>query len=152
MRQQTEQEVLKRLTALCARGEHCAYEMREKMRRWNVDEDVQQRVVSYLEQHHFIDEERYCRAFVSDKLAYNKWGRRKVEQALYAKRISRETINRVLEEVEPADYEETLRHLLEAKSRSVKAETDYERRTKLIRFALSRGFTMDVILKVLGDD
>ena len=72
--------------------------------------------------------------------------------AWYAKRISRETINRVLEEVEPANYEETLRHLIEAKSRSVKAETDYERRTKLIRFALSRGFTMDVVLKVLGDD
>ena len=148
MRQQTEQEVLKRLTALCARGEHCAYEMREKMRRWDVDEEVQ-RVVSYLEQHHFIDEERYCRAFVNDKLTYNRWGRRKVEQALYAKRISAEVQRRVLDEVSGEDYVAQLRPLLEAKSKSVKAENDYERRTKLIRFALSRGFTMDIILDVL---
>ena len=149
MRQQTEQEVLKRLTALCARGEHCAYEMREKMRRWDVDEEVQQRVVSYLEQHHFIDEERYCRAFVNDKLTHNRWGRRKVEQALYAKRISAEVQRRVLDEVSGEDYVAQLRPLLEAKSKSVKAENDYERRTKLIRFALSRGFTMDIILDVL---
>lgn len=152
MRPLTEEEILRKLTAVCARGEHCAHDMREKMRRWEVDADTQDRVVDYLEEHRFIDEERYCRAFVEDKLTYNRWGRRKVEQALAAKRIGREVVARVLDEVDPADYEATLRPLLEAKSRSVKAASDYERRTKLIRFALSRGFTMDTILKVLGDD
>ena len=72
-----------------------------------------------------------------------------MEQALYAKRISAEVQRRVLDEVSGEDYVAQLRPLLEAKSKSVKAENDYERRTKLIRFALSRGFTMDIILDVL---
>ena len=152
MKPLTEKEVVRKLTALCARSEHCAHEMREKMRRWEVEEGTQERVIDYLQEHQYIDEERFCRAFVNDKLTYNRWGRRKVEMALAAKHISRETVQRVLEEVEPTHFEAVLRPLLEAKSRSVKADSDYERRTKLIRFALSRGFTMDVILKALPDD
>lgn len=149
MKPLTEKEVIQKLAALCARSEHCAHEMREKMRRWEVEECIQERVIDYLQEHHYIDEERFCRAFVKDKLTYNRWGRRKVEQALYAKRISAEVQRRILDEVSGEDYVAQLRPLLEAKSKSVKAENDYERRTKLIRFALSRGFTMDIILDVL---
>ena len=149
MRPLTEKEVIQKLAALCARSEHCAHEMREKMRRWEVEDTVQERVITYLQEHQYIDEERFCRAFVKDKLTYNRWGRRKVEQALYAKRISSEVQRRVLDEVADTDYAEKLRPLLEAKAKSIKAENDYERRTKLIRFALGRGFTMDVILDVV---
>ena len=149
MRPLTEKEVIQKLAALCARSEHCAHEMREKMRRWEVDEAVQERVINYLQEHQYIDEERYCRAFVKDKLTYNRWGRRKVEQALYAKHIPQEVQRRVLDEFSNEDYAEKLYPLLEAKAKTIKAENDYERRAKLIRFALSRGFTMDVILDVM---
>ncbi len=152
MKQLTEKEVLRKLTATCARREHCIFEMREKMKQWQVDEDTQQRAIDYLTEHQFIDEERFCRAFVKDKLTYNKWGRKKVEQALFAKRLSGDLIERVLDEVEPENYEATLRPLLETKRKSIKADSDYERNAKLIRFALSRGFTMDTILKVLNTD
>lgn len=149
MRPLTEKEVIQKLAALCARSEHCAHEMREKMRRWEVDEAIQERVINYLQEHQYIDEERYCRAFVKDKLTYNRWGRRKVEQALYAKHIPQEVQRRVLDEFSNEEYAEKLHPLLEAKAKTIKAESDYERRTKLIRFALSRGFTMDVILDVM---
>ena len=151
MRPLTEKEVIQKLAALCARSEHCAHEMREKMRRWEVEDTVQERVITYLQEHQFIDEERFCRAFVKDKITYNRWGRRKVEQALYAKRISPEVQRRVLDEVDDTDYAEKLRPLLETKAKSIKADNDYERRTKLIRFALSRGFTMDIILDTLSE-
>jgi regulatory protein len=100
----------------------------------------------------FIDEERYCRAFVKDKVVYNKWGRRKVEQALWAKRIPQEIISEALDEVDQENYVDTLRQLLKNKSRSVKASSEYERIQKLIRFAAGRGFTMDVIRQCLNTD
>jgi regulatory protein len=100
----------------------------------------------------FIDEERYCRAFVKDKVVYNKWGRRKVEQALWAKRIPQEIIREALDEVDQENYVDTLRQLLKNKSRSVKASSEYERTQKLIRFAAGRGFTMDVIRQCLNTD
>ena len=36
MREMTEQQVMQKLSALCAQAEHCSYEMTEKMRRWGV--------------------------------------------------------------------------------------------------------------------
>lgn len=69
----TEKDALLRLTSLCARGEHCAHEMREKMRRWELTDDEQARVMEYLTDRKFVDDERYARAFVADKIKYGKW-------------------------------------------------------------------------------
>lgn len=145
----TEEQVLNKLTTLCARGEHCQQEMLDKMRKWEIEEDVQARVMEYLLKEKFIDEERYTRMFVEEKIKFNKWGRKKVEQALYMKRIPRSISAPILDEVDEDNYEEILRPLLEAKRKSVTGKSEYEIRGKLIRFALSRGFDMDTILSVL---
>ena len=145
----TEEQVLNKLTTLCARGEHCQQEMLDKMRRWEIDESVQARVMEYLLKEKFIDEERYARCFVEEKIKFNGWGRKKVEQALYMKRIPSSIYNPILDEVDEKNYEEILRPLLETKRKTVTGKSEYEIRGKLIRFALSRGFEMDEILKVL---
>lgn len=145
----TEEQVLNKLTTLCARGEHCQQEMLDKMRKWEIEEDVQARVMEYLLKEKFIDEERYTRLFVEEKIKFNKWGRKKLEQALYIKRIPRSIYAPILDEVDEDNYEEILRPLLEAKRKSVTGKSEYEIRGKLIRFALSRGFDMDTILSVL---
>lgn len=145
----TEEQVLNKLTTLCARGEHCQQEMLDKMRKWEIEEDVQARVMEYLLKEKFIDEERYTRLFVEEKIKFNKWGRKKLEQALYMKRIPRSIYAPILDEVDDDNYEEILRPLLEAKRKSVTGKSEYEIRGKLIRFALSRGFDMDTILSVL---
>lgn len=145
----TEEQVLNKLTTICARGEHCQQEMLDKMRRWEIEEDVQARVMEYLLKEKFIDEERYTRMFVEEKIKFNKWGRKKLEQALYMKRIPRSIYAPILDEVDEDNYEEILRPLLEAKRKSVTGKSEYEIRGKLIRFALSRGFDMDTILSVL---
>ena len=145
----TEEQVLNKLTTLCARGEHCQQEMLDKMRKWEIEEDVQARVMEYLLKEKFIDEERYTRLFVEEKIKFNKWGRKKLEQALYMKRIPRSIYAPILDEVDEDNYEEILRPLLEAKRKAVTGKSEYEIRGKLIRFALSRGFDMDTILSVL---
>ena len=117
--------------------------MDEKMRRWQLPEDERRRVIDRLTEERFIDEERYCRFFVRDKIRQNKWGRRKVEQALYMKRIPEDRVARILDEVDRETYIEILRPLLQAKRKTVKANSDYELECKLIRFALSRGFSVD---------
>ncbi len=145
MKQITEQEAYLQLAALCANAEHCQYEMTEKMRRWELSETAQAQVMKRLVGERYVDDERYARAFVKDKVRYNKWGRRKVEQALWAKHIDEDIRQRVLDEVDDAEYLRVLRPLIQQKRKSVKANSDYERNGKLIKFALSRGFTMDII-------
>ena len=141
----TEQEAYLQLAALCAQAEHCQQGMRDKMRRWELDESVQNRIIDRLIKERYVDDERYARAFVKDKIRYNKWGRRKVQQALWQKRIDADIQQRVLDEIDEKEYLDVLRPLLKQKRKSIRAANDYELNQKLARFALSRGFTFDLI-------
>lgn len=145
----TEEQIYQKLSALCASAEHCSYEMTEKMRRWQVPDDMQARVMERLVKERFVDDERYCRFFVRDKIRYNKWGRRKVEQALMMKRIPRDIISGALGEVDAEEYIAVLRPLLQSKRKTIKAASEYELNAKLIRFAMGRGFDMDIIRECL---
>ena len=115
------------------------------MRKWELSEEVRARVMARLIKERYVDDERYARAFVKDKIRYNKWGRRKVQQALWAKRIDQDIQQQVLDEIDEKEYLDVLRPLLKQKNRSIRAESDYERRQKLARFALSRGFDFSII-------
>lgn len=151
-KEMTEQEAYLQLAALCAQAEHCQQEMLDKMKRWGLDEGVKDRIISRLVKERFVDDERYARAFVKDKVRYNKWGRRKIQQALWMKRIDEHIQQQVLDEIEEREYLDVLRPLLKQKRKSVKAQNDYELNQKLIRFALGRGFTFDVIRQCINVD
>ena len=151
-KEMTEQEAYLQLAAICAQAEHCVQEMRDKMKRWEIDETVQNRIIDRLTKERYIDNERYARAFVKDKIRYNKWGRRKVQQALWMKRIDHDIQQRVLDEIDEKEYLDVLRPLLKQKRKSIKADSDYETNQKLVRFALSRGFTFDIIRQCLNVD
>ncbi len=152
MKEVTEQGAYLQLAQLCARSEHCQHDLTEKMRRWEMSDEAQARVMQRLVSERYVDDERYARAFVRDKISYNKWGRRKVEQALWQKRIDDDIRQRVLSEVDDEEYLSVLRPLLKQKRRSTKAESDYELNRKLVRFALSRGFTYDIIRQCIDVD
>lgn len=147
----TYEQVLTKLTAICARGEHCLLEMYRKMERWQIDSETQQRVVEYLQKERYIDEARYARFFINDKRKYNRWGKRKIEQALYMKRIPKEVYSQLLDSIEDDTYMETLVPLLQAKRKNTKGASDYEIKMKLIRYALQRGFTYEQTEKALAD-
>ncbi len=152
MKETTEQEALAKLAALCSKSEHCSYDMTVKMDRWGLDCEAQARVLKRLVDDRYIDDKRFAQAFALDKVRYDKWGRRKVEQALWAKRIDEAIRRDVLNSIDQDEYAKVLRPLLQSKSRSVKAGSDYEKRMKLVRFALGRGFDMDTIHRCLDMD
>lgn len=141
----TEQEALQKLSALCARAEHSSGEMLEKMRRWQLSEDARERVLDRLIDEKFVDDERFARLFVREKIRFDRWGRRKIEQALYQKGVASDISRRVLDEVDDEAYVAELKKLIAAKRRSVQAESDYEMRAKLTKYALGRGFGYNVI-------
>ena len=122
------------------------------MRKWEVEESDRERIMEYLRKAKFVDDERYARAFVKDKIKYNKWGRRKVEQGLWAKHIAEDIRQRVLDEVDESQYKSVLTDLLKSKRRSIKAANDYEMNRKLIKFALSRGFDYSIVRHCIDCD
>lgn len=144
-----ETEALSKMEAFCATAEHCRAEVTEKMQRWGLAYDAVNRIADHLEREKFIDEERYCRAFINDKYRFAKWGKAKIAQALRLKKISPYVFNLMLNKIDQDEYLEILRGLLESKRKSVRGTSPYEQNGKLVRFALSRGFEMDDIRRCM---
>lgn len=145
----TEDDALGRMMTYCASAEHCRAEVVEKMQRWGLPYDAVGRIVERLEQERYIDEERYCRAFIRDKYLFAKWGKVKIGQALQLKKISPMTYRPFFEEIDEDEYLSVLKKLLAAKRKSVRAENTYELNAKLMRFALSRGYEMKDIRRCI---
>ena len=148
-KEKTEEEAFLQLASLCANAEHCQYEMLEKMKRWELSDEAQARVMARLIEERYVDDRRYARAFVKDKIRYNKWGHRKVQQGLWMKRIDKEIQDEVLNEIDEKEYLNVLKPLLKQKRKSIKANSDYELNQKLVRFAYGRGFTFEIIRQCL---
>ncbi|MCI7575325.1 MAG: RecX family transcriptional regulator [Bacteroidales bacterium] len=137
----TESEILQKAAAYCSVAEHCEQDVRDKITAWGMTEtDCQDALVEYLTQNEYLSAERYCKAFVHDKLLYQGWGRQKMRQMLRQKGLPGEQIAIALEDIEEEVYSSVLTDILQKKARSLKKETGDTLRQKLLRFAYSRGF------------
>lgn len=136
---------------LCSKSEKCSADIQEKLKVWGLNETDVEPVLKKLIAEKYIDDERFARAYVKDKFRFNHWGKQKIAYMLWTKSISEEIINRAFEEIEPAGYSENLHKLLEDKARSIKAQNAFDKRSKLMRFALSRGFESGEIHRVIKE-
>ena len=147
MKEYTENELKYKAEAYCSATEHCPFEDMTKLSQWGADEAMSERILLHLQKERYVDSARYCRAFVRDKYRFARWGRMKIVQALRMKHLSSEDIEAGMAEIDEEEYEKGLRDLLRQKSKSVSGRNEYERNTKLIRFAVGRGFTMNEVLR-----
>lgn len=147
MKEYTENELKYKAEAYCSSTEHCPSEVLTKLSQWGADAEMSERILKHLQHERYVDSARYCRAFVRDKYRFARWGRMKISQALRMKHLPSEDIEAGMAEIDEAEYERGLRDLLRQKSKSVSGKNEYERNTKLIRFAVGRGFTMDEVLR-----
>lgn len=130
--------------AYCAAAEHCVWEVRQKLLQWKATSEQIEDILAHLQNARFIDEQRYCHAFVHDKLLYQGWGRIKIRIQLQAKNLPSKNIEQALQEIDDTEYFRILDQLIASKQRTIKT-TDPQAREKMIRFLLQRGFTYEEI-------
>ena len=98
----------------------------------------------------FIDESRYTRFFVNDKLRFNKWGRVKIGYELYKKNIPSPIREESLAAIDEGEYRSILLDLLKSKKKSTKGKDERDLFNKLLRFAAGRGFESRITLDCLS--
>lgn len=143
-------KVADRLRRLCSRREYCRSDIMKKALaslEGNVDEASG--VVDILIEEKFIDDLRYATAFARDKASISGWGEAKIRYMLLSKGIPSGTINEALSEIDGGKASLRLQKLLENKARSL--SDDPQKKLKLLRFALGRGYGYDEVRNVLDD-
>ncbi|MFI3296811.1 MAG: regulatory protein RecX [bacterium] len=150
MKHITIEEAKIKATTYCYKSEKCIAEVREKLYAWGITNNRDSElIINFLLEENFINEERYANAYVRDKFRFNKWGRKKISMMLYSKQIDNVTIREALTEIDEEEYLSTLKELLEAKATKISATSEYEKQSKLFKFALSRGFESAIISRLI---
>ena len=85
MKEITEPEMLHRAAAYCSTAERCIQDVQKKIDAAGLPPDASERIIARLLKERFIDESRYTRFFVNDKLRFNKWGRVKIATSFIRK-------------------------------------------------------------------
>lgn len=142
-------KALLRMTTLCARAEHCEWEIRDKLRRAGLPAADTERVIDYLVTHRFVDNTRYARAYASDKARFSGHGRRKIRMELLARRIDERIIAEALDAIDDNIYDDTLMKMTRSRGESLDME-DYNDRAKLYRRLVSRGYEPPLVTRAIS--
>ena len=119
------------------------------LERHKVEADDISGILKYLIREGYVDESRYAAAFVHDKVRFAKWGRVKIAQALWQKRIPQDVADEALSSIDDDEYMTALKEVVKARSRAVKGITEYERKMKTMKTVCSRGYEPSLVRKVL---
>ena len=141
--------MLSALAKYCSLAERCLYDVRKKIKAADLSGDAEQRIVEYLIKERYIDEERFCRSFVNDKFKFNHWGRIKICYELKIRNIKPDVYSDAIDAIDEEEYIYVLSGLLESKNRTIKGRSSQDVFQKLCRFASSRGFESELIIKIL---
>ncbi len=142
---------LGKATALCSQSEHCKAQIMEKLSLWNVSVQDAYNIMDYLVKEKYIDNKRFARAYCHDKFCYNHWGRIKIRQMLRHLRLSDEEIEEGMATIPDEDYQQTIGDAIQAKDRTLREKDVYQRKAKLVRHLLSRGFETDLVLDAVNE-
>ena len=143
-------QALTKAMGMCSQSERCRFDIVAKFRQWELSEEEIAEAIDYLIKERFLNEERFVRFFLNDKLRFNKWGKIKLSFMLRQKQIPDNLIKTALGQIDNDFYEKTLHDLLSAKVKAIKGASSYERKAKLAVFAQSHGFEAELAFRIAG--
>ena len=145
----TQAEAITKVESYCAYQERSTYEVRNKLKTWDLTEPDIEIIISHLLEENFLNEERFAEAYTLGKFRIKGWGKLKIKQALKLKRVSPEIITKSLKKIDDKAYISRIKHLLERKSSRLTEKIPYKRHQKLAQYAITKGFEQEVIFKLL---
>ncbi|MDR1562496.1 MAG: RecX family transcriptional regulator [Dysgonamonadaceae bacterium] len=147
-------DMVHRLARWCSKAEHCTFDVRQKLAAVNMPESDKEEVIRILVREKFINDERFCKAFVNDRSKYYHWGMWKLRYALQKKEIPEQMIDAAIDAIPKEDNIKRLSITLFRKRKIIKDKEKAEIHLRLTKFAESKGFTRDEIeqaLKIMED-
>lgn len=139
-----------RLMKLCSRSEKSAYEIKRRLKNWGLEAQTRE-IIDQLHQENFLDETRYTKAFVHDKILLNKWGRIKIRYQLISMGIPDTIVENELTSFDPSQYRQMVVEELLKKKNFLNNLSDIQLRAKLYAFGNQRGYETEIIRKFIDD-
>ena len=147
----TPDQVLEKMAKYCAYQERCVKDVKDKLKSFDLPEKEKTKILDYLLDNRFVDNERFAKAFVRGKVNQSGWGVNKIRFHLMQKGIDKELIDEALGQTDEEVYRQRLIDILKTKSKTVKAASDYEKKRKLAAYAMQKGFEGPLVWEVVKE-
>lgn len=99
-----------------------------------------------------LNEEKFARAIARGKFRLKHWGRNKIVQQLKMQQVSAYCIKKGLSEIDPYEYEITLKRLAGKKWLELKGERNQlVRRQKVFRYMVQKGYEIDMVNDAINE-
>ena len=144
-------EAYSKMAQLCSRSEQCTADIRRKMVVYELVDEIVEEIITKLQKDKFLDDERFVKAYISDKFRLNKWGKIKMQHYLKMKGLSNELIQEGLDSIDDEKYVAALIKTMKDKARTIKKKDKFEKMGQIIRFTQSRGFEPELIHRYLNE-
>ena len=156
----TPEQALARLQGQCSRSEQCTGQVRRKLQRWSdtqkqkgMEEFTEreiERIISSLVKDRFVDDARFAGAYVRDKARFAGWGAVKIAFNLKGLGVAEAVVKDAIAENMDCFASSRLNEILQKKWNSLKPDISLQqKREKVLRFALGRGFQYGQIMDII---
>jgi regulatory protein len=121
-------------------------EIRDRLVKEEIPPEIIERVLEFLRGYDMVNDEKWSRAFVNDKLGRKQVSTRQIAVELRQKGVDQKIIDETIAEVNKEQSDED-RALAAAKKRwpRLEREEPMKRKQKMYSFLAGRGFSFDVI-------
>ena len=146
----TPDQVLDKMAKYCAYQERCVKDVKDKLKTFDIPQESKDEILDYLLDNRFVNDERFARSFVRGKVNQSGWGMNKIRFHLMQKGIDKNVIDEALGQTDDEVYRQRLIDILKAKSKTVKAANDFEKKRKLAAYATQKGFESALVWDVVN--
>ena len=147
----TPDQVLDKMAKFCAYQERCVKDVKDKLRTFDISQEAKDKILEYLMENRFVNDERFAKSFVRGKINQSGWGVNKIRFHLIQKGIDKELIDEVLGQTDEEFYRQRLVDVLKTKAKTVKADSDFEKKRKLAAYAMQKGFEAALVWEVFKE-
>ena len=138
-------EIKLKLVNYCVYQDRCHAEVEQKMREFLLIDEAKDEIILYLLKENYLNEERFTRSYIRGKFYIKHWGRNKIRMHLKQKQISEKLIHKCFDEIDEDDYEKMIRKIFEDYYSRQKGMQEYQKKSKTIKYLMSRGFEYEKI-------
>lgn len=151
----TIQEIQSKLEYYCSYQERCYKDVDNKLNSFSLIPEAREKILTYLIENNFINEERFAKSFTRGKHNYKNWGKNRIIQELKYRDISQRLIQSALAEIPEDNYIENFNSLAEKHWHSIKERKGPKKSKKFVDYLLRKGYETNLIydkLKELNKD
>ncbi|MGL6107598.1 recombination regulator RecX [Romboutsia sp.] len=134
---------------ILAKSDQSEKKIREKLSS-DFDDDALDRVIEFLKNNKFIDDDLLAQKIVNTNIHLNKCGKNRIKQNLYNKGIDKSSIHEAISEIDSNVEFENALYLAQKRYNRIKNEDNRKIHQKISQHLAYKGFDYDTIKRVLS--